>query len=76
MHRHVAKDVVLRYKISLFVVESVCSHIILTLDVMLDLEDSHNILNIWKNYFHQLLNVHDVNDTRHTEIYTAESLVP
>jgi hypothetical protein len=33
------------------------------------LADSHNILNRWKNYFSQLLNVHNVSDT-------AESLVP
>jgi hypothetical protein len=26
------------------------------------LEDSQNILNRWKNYFSQLLNVHRVND--------------
>jgi len=29
-----------------------------------------------KNYFFQLLNVHGVNDVRHTEIPTAEPLVP
>jgi len=29
-----------------------------------------------KNYFFQLLNVHGVNDVRHTEIYTEEPLVP
>jgi hypothetical protein len=28
------------------------------------LADSHNILNRWKNYFSQLLNVHDVNYVR------------
>jgi hypothetical protein len=38
--------------------------------------DSHNILNRWKNYFSQLLNVHRVNDMRQTEIRTAEPLVP
>jgi hypothetical protein len=37
------------------------------------LVDTHSILNRWKNYFCQLLNVHDVNDR---EINTAESLVP
>jgi hypothetical protein len=26
--------------------------------------DSHNILNRWKNYFSQLLNVHNVSDVR------------
>jgi hypothetical protein len=35
------------------------------------LADSHNILNRWKNYFSQLLNVH-----RQIEIHTAEPLVP
>jgi hypothetical protein len=37
--------------------------------------DSHSILNRWKNYFCQLLNVHGVNDVRLTEIHTAEPLV-
>jgi hypothetical protein len=40
------------------------------------LADSHNILNIWKNYFAQLLNVHNVSDVRQIEIHTAEPLVP
>jgi hypothetical protein len=40
------------------------------------LADSHNILNRWKNYFHQLLNVHGINDVRQTEMHTAEPLVP
>jgi hypothetical protein len=40
------------------------------------LADSHSILNRWKNYFSQLLNVHGVNDVRQTEIHTAEPLVP
>jgi hypothetical protein len=39
------------------------------------LADSHNILNIWKYYYYQLLNVHRVSDVRQTEIYTAELLV-
>jgi hypothetical protein len=34
------------------------------------LADSHNILNRWRNYFSQLLNV------RHIEIHTAEPLIP
>jgi hypothetical protein len=37
---------------------------------------SHNILNRWKNYFCQLLNVHGVNDVRQTEMQTVEPLVP
>jgi hypothetical protein len=40
------------------------------------LADSHNILNRWKNYYCQLLNVHGVSDVRQTEIHTAEPLVP
>jgi hypothetical protein len=40
------------------------------------LEDSHNILNRWKNYFPQLLNVHNVSDIRQIEVHTAEPLVP
>ena len=36
---------------------------------------SHSILAKWRNYFSQL-NVHGVNDVRHTEIHTAEPLVP
>jgi hypothetical protein len=39
-----------------------------------DLADSHSILNRWKNYFCQLLNVHGVNDVRQTKIHTAEPL--
>jgi hypothetical protein len=38
------------------------------------LADSHCILNRWKRYFSQLLNVH-VSDVRQTEIHTAETLV-
>jgi hypothetical protein len=40
------------------------------------LADSHTILNRWKNYFSQLLNVHNVSDVRQIEIHTAEPLVP
>jgi hypothetical protein len=32
----------------------------------------YNIMNRWKNYFCQLLNVHGVNDVGQTEINTAE----
>jgi hypothetical protein len=39
------------------------------------LADFHSILNRWKNYFCQLLNVHGVNDVRQTEMHTAEPLV-
>jgi hypothetical protein len=40
------------------------------------LVDSHNILNRWKNYFSQPLNVHNVSDVRQIEVHTAEPLVP
>jgi hypothetical protein len=40
------------------------------------LADSHNILNRWKNYFFQLLNMHDVSDVRQMEVHIAEQLVP
>jgi hypothetical protein len=40
------------------------------------LADSHNILNRWKNYFSQLLNVRNVSDVRQIEVHTAEPLVP
>jgi hypothetical protein len=39
------------------------------------LADSHNILNRWKKYFSQLLNIHGVSYVRQTEIHTAEPLV-
>jgi hypothetical protein len=35
------------------------------------LADSHNILNKWKNYFSQLLNVHDVSDVTQIEVPLA-----
>jgi hypothetical protein len=35
------------------------------------LADSHNILNKWKKYFSQLLNVYNVSDVRLIEVYTA-----
>jgi hypothetical protein len=34
------------------------------------------MLNRWKGYFSQLLNVHNVSDVRQIEIHTAEPLVP
>ncbi|PNF22344.1 hypothetical protein B7P43_G18298 [Cryptotermes secundus] len=40
------------------------------------LADSQNILNRWRNYFSQLLNVHRVSDVRQTGIDTAEPLIP
>jgi hypothetical protein len=40
------------------------------------LADSNNIINRWKNYFPQLLNVHDVSDVRQMEVQTVEPQVP
>jgi hypothetical protein len=40
------------------------------------LADSHNMLNRWKNYFSQLLNVHNVIDLRQIEVHRTELLVP
>jgi hypothetical protein len=39
------------------------------------LADSQNILSRWKNYFSQLLNVHNVSDVRQIEVHTAEPSV-
>ena len=38
--------------------------------------DSHSITARWRNYFSQLLNVHEVKDVRQAEIQTVEPLVP
>jgi hypothetical protein len=40
------------------------------------LEDSHSILNRWKNCFPQLFDVYNVSDVRQIEVHTAELLVP
>jgi hypothetical protein len=40
------------------------------------LADSHSILNTWKNYFSQLLNVHNVSDVWQIEVHMAEPLIP
>jgi hypothetical protein len=40
------------------------------------LADIHKSLNMWKNYFCQLLNVHEAGGVRQTEMHTAESFVP
>jgi hypothetical protein len=40
------------------------------------LADSHNILNRWKNYFSQLLNVRNISAVRQIEVHMAEPLVP
>jgi hypothetical protein len=40
------------------------------------LVDFHNILNRWKYYFSQLLNVHNVRDVKQIEVHAAEPLIP
>jgi hypothetical protein len=40
------------------------------------LVDSHNILNRWRNYFSQILNMRNVSDARQIKVDTAEPLVP
>jgi hypothetical protein len=40
------------------------------------LVDSHNILHRWRNYFSQLLIVHNVSEVRQIEVHMAEPLVP
>jgi hypothetical protein len=40
------------------------------------LADSHNIVNRWKNYYSQLLNVYRASNVRNIEVHTAEPLVP
>jgi hypothetical protein len=39
-------------------------------------DSSHGILNLWKNYFCQLLDVCGVNNVRQTEDRTTEPFVP
>ena len=34
------------------------------------------IMAMWRNYFSQLLNVHEVKDLRQAKIHTVEPLVP
>jgi hypothetical protein len=40
------------------------------------LADPHKILNRWKNYFCELLNVYGAGGVRQTELHTAEPFVP
>jgi hypothetical protein len=40
------------------------------------LVDPHNILNTWKNYFCQLLNIHGAGGVRQIEMHTAGPFVP
>jgi len=37
--------------------------------------DSHSIMARWRNYYSQLMNVHEVKDVRQAEIHTLEPLV-
>jgi hypothetical protein len=40
------------------------------------LADSNNIVNRWKSYFSQLLNIHNISDVRQIKIPRAEPVVP
>jgi hypothetical protein len=40
------------------------------------LADPQRVLNRWKNFCNQVLNVHGVHDVRQTDIHTTEPLVP
>jgi hypothetical protein len=40
------------------------------------LADSHTILNRWRNYYSQLLNMQNVRDVRQIDVPTAKPLVP
>jgi hypothetical protein len=40
------------------------------------LADPQSVLNRWKNFFNQVLNVHGVHDVRQMDIHTAEPLMP
>jgi hypothetical protein len=40
------------------------------------LADPQNVLNRWKDFFNQVLNVHAVHDVRQMDTHTAEPLVP
>jgi hypothetical protein len=40
------------------------------------LEDAQGVLNRWRNFFNQVLNVHRVHDVRQIDIHMAEPLVP
>jgi hypothetical protein len=38
--------------------------------------DPQKVLNRWKHFFNQVLNVHGVHDVRQMDIHTAEPLIP
>jgi hypothetical protein len=40
------------------------------------LADPQRFLNMWKNFFNQVLNVHRVHNVRQMDIHTAEPLAP
>jgi hypothetical protein len=40
------------------------------------LADPQNILNRWKHFFNQVLNVHGFHDVRQMDVHKAEPLVP
>jgi hypothetical protein len=40
------------------------------------LADSQNVLNRWKNFFNQMINIHGVHNVRQEDIQTTEPLVP
>jgi hypothetical protein len=40
------------------------------------LAKSQNVLNRWKDFFNQVLNIHGVYDVRQMDIHTTEPLVP
>jgi hypothetical protein len=35
-----------------------------------------SVLNRWKNFFNQVLNIHEVHNVRQKDIHTAEPLMP
>jgi hypothetical protein len=41
------------------------------MDEKCELADTHSILNMWKNYLSQLLNVHNASDVRQTEVHNS-----
>jgi hypothetical protein len=38
--------------------------------------DSHSIIAKWRNFFSQILSVHELSEVRQAEIHTADPLVP
>jgi hypothetical protein len=50
--------------------------IIIINDENSNLIDHQNVLNKWKNFFNQMLNLHWVRDVGQMDIHTAEPLIP